>query len=98
METVPKIVHERLKAQALAVDHPDPDVLTAFSERSLSPHERDGVFEHLARCADCRQVVALALPAEESALLVVPAMGSKWLTWPRLRWGVIAAGVIVTGS
>ena len=97
METVPKIVHERLKARAVTVDHPDPDVLTAFSERSLSRLERDGVLEHLARCSECREVVALALPAEESALLVVRPMVSKWLTWPRLRWGAIAAGVIVAG-
>jgi hypothetical protein len=97
METVPKIVHERLKARAVTVDHPDPDVLTAFSERSLSRLERDGVLEHLARCSECREVVALALPAEESALLLVRPMRSKWLTWPRLRWGAIAAGVIVAG-
>lgn len=98
METVPKIVYERLKARALTVDHPDPDVLTAFSERSLPKQERDGVLEHLARCGQCRQVVALALPAEESAWTMVRPMPSKWLTWPRLRWGMIAAGVIVIGS
>jgi hypothetical protein len=98
METVPKIVHQRLKARAVTVDHPDPDVLTAFSERSLSQLERDGVLEHLARCAECRQVVALALPAEESPLLVVRPMRDQWLSWPRLRWGMIAAGVIVVAS
>ena len=98
METVPKIVYERLKARALTVDHPDPDLLTAFSERSLPRQERDGVLEHLARCGECRQVVALALPAEESSRLVVRPLPGKWLTWPRLRWGMIAAGVIVVGS
>ena len=98
METVPKIVHQRLKARAVTVDHPDPDVLTAFSECSLSRRERDGVLEHLARCAECRQVVALALPAEASPSLVVRPMRDQWLTWPRLRWGMIAAGVIVVAS
>jgi hypothetical protein len=97
METLPKIVHERLKARAAAVDHPDPDVLTAFSERALSQRERGGVLQHLALCAECREVVALALPAPESASLVVRPIGSKWLSWPQLRWGAIAAGVIVIG-
>ena len=41
METVPKIVEERLKARAVTVDHPDPDVLTAFSERALLDRERE---------------------------------------------------------
>ena len=98
METVPKIVHQRLKARAVTGDHPDPDVLTAFSERSLSQRERDGVLKHLARCAECRQVVALALPAEESPSLVVRPIWDQWFSWPRLRWGMMAAGVIVVAS
>lgn len=98
METVPNIVHQRLEARAVTVDHPDPDVLTAFSERSLPRRERVGVLEHLAGCAECRQVVALALPAQESALPAVRPMRDQWLTWPRLRWGMMAAGVIVVAS
>lgn len=80
------------------MDHPDADVLTAFSERALSEHERNQVLGHLAKCAGCREVIALALPAEEPTLAVVHPTRDKWVTWRRLRWGLVAAGVIVVGS
>jgi len=98
MENVPKIVMDRLKATAVAADHPDADVLTAFTERALPERERDQVLKHLASCTDCREVIALALPAEEPTVAVVNPTRDKWLTWPRLRWGLVAAGVIVVGS
>ena len=98
MEKIPKIVGERLRATAVAVDHPDPDVLTAFSERSLPERERSQVLAHLARCGDCRDVLALSLPAEEPSIAVIRPVRDRWLTWPRLRWGLVAAGVIVVGS
>lgn len=98
MEKLPKIVGERLKAAAVAVDHPDADVLTAFSERSLPDRERSQVLEHLAHCGECRDVVALSLPAAESTTPVIRPVRGRWLTWPRLRWGLVAAGVLVVGS
>ena len=73
MQNVPKIVRERLKAATPAVDHPDADVLTAFAERSLPKREQGVVLEHLARCGDCRDIVALALPATEP----VEAVGNR---------------------
>jgi hypothetical protein len=99
MPQLPKIVQERLRASTAAVGHPDPDVLTAFSEQSLPESERALVIEHLARCGDCREIVALALPAagEVEAPRVATA-GRSWLTWPGLRWGVVAAGVVIVGS
>ena len=98
MEKLPKIVGERLKAAAVTVDHPDADVLTAFSERSLPDRERSQVLEHLARCGECRDVIALSLPAEEPNAPLVRPLRGRWLTWPRLRWGLVAAGVLVVGS
>lgn len=98
MEKVPKIVGERLEAAAVVVDHPDPNVLTAFSERSLPDRERRQVLEHLARCGECRDVITLALPAEEPAITLVRPVRGRWLTWPQLRWGLVAAGVLVVGS
>jgi hypothetical protein len=100
MQNVPKIVRERLKVATPAVHHPDADALTAFAERSLPALERDVVLEHLARCGDCRDIVALALPALElepvgSAMKPSP---SSWLTWPALRWGFVAAGVVLIAS
>jgi hypothetical protein len=98
MQNVPKIVRERLRAATPAVNHPDADVLTAFAERSLPDLERAGVFEHLARCGDCRDIVALALPATELVETPVRSATSGWLTWPVLRWGFVAAGVVAIAS
>ncbi|HYM76584.1 MAG TPA: zf-HC2 domain-containing protein [Candidatus Dormibacteraeota bacterium] len=98
MQNPPKIVTERLRAAAVPTGHPDADVLTAFSERSLPERERSRVLEHLARCGDCREIVALALPAEEPVAESVHPARSRWLTWPALRWGFVAAGIVAITS
>jgi hypothetical protein len=101
MQNVPKIVRERLKTATPAVNHPDADALTAFAEHSLAGLERDLVLEHLARCGDCREVVALALPATEPVQTVVSPSSSPsggWLTWPALRWAFVAAGLVAIAS
>jgi hypothetical protein len=73
MNEVPKIVHHRLRAatparEVLEQTHPVADVLTAFSEQALAAEERESVLQHLALCADCRDVVVLALPEMDMAL------------------------------
>ena len=52
MQSVPKIVRDRLQATRPAVNHPDADLLTAFAEQSLPAAERATVLDHLARCGD----------------------------------------------
>jgi hypothetical protein len=102
MPELPNIVRERLKVSRPTSAHPDPDVLTAFAEHSLPESERAVVMEHLARCHDCRDILALALPATvtvETAHVPLPVRGG-WLRAPVLRWGVVAAGfavLVVTG-
>lgn len=99
MEKVPQIVSERLRATGVAINHPDADLLTGFTERTLTAGERASVLMHLANCMECRQVVALALPSTEAVQEVArPSRGTTWFTWPVLRWSAIAAGVIVVGS
>jgi photosystem II stability/assembly factor-like uncharacterized protein len=101
MQDVPKIVRARLQRPTAptAEAHPDADLLTAFAERSLVAGERDQVFEHLARCADCREVVVFALPAIEDAALANPAAPRRaWLILPVLRWGVVTAGIVALAS
>jgi hypothetical protein len=95
MQNVPQIVRDRLKAAPPAVNHPDADVLTAFAERSLPALERDSALEHLARCGECREIVALSLPATEeaAAAVAIPTRGG-WLAWPTFRWGFAAAGIV----
>lgn len=98
MQKAPKIVIARLKAEAPALDHPDADLLTAFAEKSLSETERGHVLEHLGRCADCREVLALSLPEPDHDREVVEAsaMGG-WFTWPTVRWGLVTAGLLIAG-
>jgi hypothetical protein len=98
MQNIPKIVRQRLQAATPAVNHPDADLLTAFAERSLPEAERTVVLEHLARCGDCRDIVALALPAMEPVETATSPSASRWLTWPALRWGFVAAGVVAIAS
>jgi Photosynthesis system II assembly factor YCF48 len=101
MTEVPKIVHDRLRSgerqRATGErEHPEADLLTAFAEQALSVSERDGVLEHLAFCGDCREVIALALPADDSKAVRVAAdaevaqpVGTPRGTLPRVavpRW------------
>lgn len=97
MTNVPQIVRDRLKA-APPVEHPDANLLTAFAESSLSGHERTTVLHHLSRCADCREVVVLALPATEAVQPTSSPKRISWPTWPALRWGLVAAGVVAVAS
>src|SRR5579864_299249 len=94
MAEIPKIVRERLKAASPGSVHPDADVLTAYSERCLPERERAGVLDHLSRCAQCREIVALALPASEP-IQHVPPPKTSWLAWPAFRWGFASAGLAV---
>src|ERR1035437_8026798 len=119
MSEVPKIVYDRLRAvlpdrAGPEQAHPEADLLTAFAEQALSATERDGVLEHLALCGDCREAIALALPAtdiviapiatETEAVRATPIRAKSkrnFLTafaWPSLRWAALAAGVAVAAS
>ena len=98
MENIPKIVRERLKVAAVQADHPDADVLAAFAERALPQGERATVLRHLARCGECREIVALALPPAESMETPVAVFRSRRFTWPALRWGFAVAGMAVIAS
>jgi hypothetical protein len=96
MQDVPKIVRKRLQSRA-EESHPDADLLTAFAERCLAGPERDHVLEHLARCGDCRDIVALALPPQVEAQPLAHS-GVNWLRWPVLRWAAVAAGVVLIAA
>ena len=113
MTEVPKIVYDRLRAALPEQAHPDADLLAAFAEQALSAGEREGVLQHLALCEDCRDVVALALPAadvtppqtadENGVRTTVSQAGSRAprklsLAWPTLRWAALAAGAVVAAA
>jgi hypothetical protein len=104
MTEVPKIVHQRLRSsgsrsEALAPSHPEADLLTAFAEQALLAREREGILQHLALCADCRDVIALAAPADafvptpaEVEIVSTPVLETPeksrpgWFAWPGLGW------------
>jgi hypothetical protein len=99
MPPLPKIARQRLRGPtSVSGLHPDADLLTAFAEKSLQDPERAHVTEHLARCGDCREILALALPVIEDTTTagVRPATVSRtgWF----LRWGVVAAGIALAAS
>jgi hypothetical protein len=98
MQDVSKIVTERLRAAVQVANHPDADVLTAFSERLLPEGERAVVLEHLALCGDCREILVLAQPAAEATQILVRPASRGWLSWPALRWGFVAVGVFAIAS
>ena len=102
MTKVPNIVRDRLKATP-AGDHPDANLLTAFAEQALPDRERIRVLEHVGRCADCRDVLALATPPLASTAVpghkdTASARKGSWFGWPLLRWGALAACVVVVGT
>jgi hypothetical protein len=83
---------ERLQ---MAQAHPDPDLLNAFSEQTLSRREREQMLAHLAVCAACRDVVSLSASAiNESPVPGALPKPALW-KWPVLRWGAVAASAVI---
>jgi hypothetical protein len=96
MVEIPKIVSQRLQALVRPGDHPDPNQLGAFAERTLGKRERIQVLEHLFQCASCREIVSLSAIQPEIAVIVPANPG--WLSWPGLRWVALGACVIVVSA
>jgi hypothetical protein len=80
--------------------HPDADEISAFVEQALPTHEREHVLDHLAACAECREIVALSLPEVEEPAPAIPVhMRKPWwsgwlLAWP-LGTALAAAACVV---
>ena len=91
MPELPNIVIRKLAERELhpGASHPDADLLTAFVESALPDRERGTVLTHLAACAPCREIVALAQPAEIATSTVLAPKPSRSLFL--LRWGALAA-------
>jgi hypothetical protein len=111
MQDVPQFVLKRLQEKQPAADsHPDADLLTAFAEQSLAGDERASVVEHLTRCGDCRDVVAIALPATEIEIeietetqrerereSVAPPISVSTAAIGWLRWPTLGWGALAAG-
>jgi hypothetical protein len=106
-QNLPKRLIDALAREAAPADHPSADVLNAFAENSLVGDESRRVTDHLARCADCREIVFLASnaaeePEEEHRQLVAAAAAPQFSParlkaaerrrWiPRLAWSATIA-------
>ena len=92
------LAERQVRPGAGSAAHPEADVLTAFVERALPEDERGPVLGHLAECAECREIVALAQPAlvEASAAWARPAR--LWSRGLILRWGALAACAVLAGA
>jgi hypothetical protein len=99
MAGIPKIVEQQLHAMVTVEDHPDPNLLGAFVEKSLAQGEQVRVLEHLSRCTSCREIVSRTAtqPGIAGAVWVAPAR-TGWLSWPVLRWGAAVACIVVVGT
>jgi hypothetical protein len=101
MTDLPKIVRERMRTVVVG-DHPDPDLLTAFAEQALPERERMPLMDHLARCADCRDVLALAAVSAGAVATqtkdTAVARKAPWFSFPMLRWGALAACLVIVST
>src|SRR5438105_2663152 len=99
--SIPPAVRESLRrARADSVSHPDANLLSAFAENSLKADERESVMQHMAVCAECRQILAFAVPEEEEAATSVRAQARLRgfsFRWAAARWTALAAtaGVLI---
>ncbi len=81
-QKLPKPMQEALARGGNGDAHPSLDVLMAFAEHVLTGNEKSSVGDHLAQCADCRELVFLANSAVDEGLgieaeLVAAAAGQK---------------------
>ncbi len=96
MDRMTKLVAGRLKAQAPAGPHPEPELLAAFAENALSETERGPLLRHLGACSDCREILYLASPdspAMQKGLVpqLRPFAFRRWI----FGWGALAASVTI---
>jgi hypothetical protein len=73
-------------------EHPDANLLAAFTEQRLHAQEHQDLLAHLTECPECRAVVALA--SEPAPAAPVNSISPLW------RWaaGVAAAALLLTGA
>lgn len=69
-------------------EHPDANLLAAFTEGRLLGREREDVLAHLAACAECREIVALAAAPEPRHI----SQAWRWMA------AAAAAALIVIGA
>jgi Photosynthesis system II assembly factor YCF48/Putative zinc-finger len=95
----PEIARRRLSCTQQPGEHPDPGMLAAFVEGTITPTHRREVLDHLVGCSECNRVVALVVPEQALAPISRPVPASRrWFAWEPLRWAAasVAAAVVVS--
>ncbi len=95
MTGLPKFVRDQMARTPAPSSHPDANLLTAFTENTLTVKERQQAVEHLSTCADCREIVFLAQP-EISVTQAILTTKPGRVTW--MVWASAAAVVVVVAS
>ena len=91
MTKLPQFVRSRLALRQTASDeHPDANLLAAFTTQTVSSCARADLLEHLARCPECREVLAAA-----SASQVDKTPRVAWWKW---RWAAAAAAACLVAA
>ncbi len=67
--------------------HPDPNLLAAFSDGSLTAMERAALLDHLSACQPCRECVSLAA---RSLMSKPPRPTNHWPIWAGFAAAMIA--------
>jgi hypothetical protein len=95
-------LQQELARSQQAGPHPDSDLLTAFAEGTLLERERQNIFAHLARCADCRELLSAATGAASDPVAGLRPFlvhrSARPALRARLTWASIAAGILVVCS
>jgi hypothetical protein len=98
----PNPLQKALVQSQQAGPHPDPGLLTAYAEDSLISRERKELLEHLAVCAECREVLSIStaasaeLPGEVRPYALPRPKHPPLRSW--LPWVAVAASVVVVCS
>lgn len=98
MQEISKSLRLRLAARPEPQEHPDPDVLTAYSEQLLSAEERREVVLHLAHCSYCREIISLSLPQAVPEQVTLPALRQSHFWIPAFRWGAAVAMLAIAAT
>jgi hypothetical protein len=93
-----RVVKSALARPRAASAHPEADVLAAFAENTLLKRERATVIAHLADCADCRESLALAFPADAEESAALPKARAAWRWSPVWSWAASMAGICIVVS
>ncbi len=93
-----RVVKSALARLRAVSAHPEADVLAAFAENTLLERERATVIAHLADCADCRESLVLAFPADAEEQVALPKPRAAWRWSPAWSWAASMAVVCIIVS